>query len=116
MDCVIKTFHFGEMLLAWYRLCPLTMDGLMKIYPYSASLERQIEESEPEFHIRFASVPQYPYGNDNELRICLWCNANRIPTTEFFDALDEFMDHEENRPRVMAWLETLPPVPEAYTE
>ena len=114
MEYVIRTFHFGDMLLVWYRLCPFPIDGLMKIYPYDASLEKHIKESEPEIHIRLASVPRYPYGNDNELRICLWCDANRIPTTEFFDALDEFMGHEKNRPSVMAWLETLPMDPEAY--
>ena len=114
MDYVIKTLRFGDMLLVRYRLCPFPTDGAMRIYPYSASLETQIEESGPEFHIQFAAVPQYPYGNDNELKICLWCDANRIPITEFFSALDEFMDHEKNRPLVMAWLETLPPVPEAH--
>ena len=123
MDYVIKTLRFGDMLLVRYRLCPFPTDGLMRIYPYSASLEKQFKESEPEIHIQLADVPRYPYGSDNELRICLWCDANRIPITEFFStipiteffsALDEFMCHEENRPRVMAWLKTLPPAPEAY--
>lgn len=114
MDYVIRMLHFGDMLLVWYQLCPFPTDGLVRIYPYSASLEKQIKESKPEIHIQLANAPQYPYGDDNELRICSWCDANRIPITEFFSALDEFMDHEENRPRVMAWLETLPPVPEAY--
>ena len=114
MDYVIKTLRFGDMLLVRYRLCPFPTDGAMKIYPYSASLETQINESEPKIHIQLASVPRYPYGNDNELKICLWCDANRIPTAELFSALDEFMGHEENRPSVIAWLETLPLVPEAY--
>ena len=114
MDYVIQTLHFGDMLLVWYRLCPFPTDGPMKIYPYAASQEKQIKESEPEIHIQLADVPRYPYGNENELKICRWCDANRIPTTEFFGALDEFMGYEENRPRVMAWLESLPPAPEAY--
>ena len=45
MDYVIRTLHFGDMLLAWYRLCPFPTDGLMKIYPYAVSMERQIKES-----------------------------------------------------------------------
>lgn len=114
MDYVIKTLRFGDMLLVRYRLCPFPTDGLMRIYPYSASLEKQFEENEPKIHIQLAGVPRYPYGSENELRICHWCDANHIPITEFFSALDEFMGHEENRPRVIAWLETLPLAPEAY--
>ena len=114
MEYVIQTIHFGAMLLVWHRLRPFPTDGLMKIYPYSASLEKQFKESEPEIHIQLADVPRYPYGSDNELKICLWCDANHIPITEFFGALDEFMGHEENRPFVMAWMETLPLAPEAY--
>lgn len=114
MEYVIQTIHFGAMLLVWHRLRPFPTDGLMKIYPYSASLEKQFKESEPEIHIQLADVPRYPYGSDNELKICLWCDANHIQITEFFSALDEFMGYEENRPLVMAWMETLPPVPEAY--
>ena len=88
MEYVIQTIHFGAMLLVWHRLRPFPTDGLMKIYPYAASLEKQLKEGESEIHIRLASAPRYPYGSENELRICHWCDANRIPITEFFSALD----------------------------
>lgn len=113
MEHVIRMLRFGDMLLVRYRLCPFPTDGLMRVYPYAASLEKQLKEGESEIHIRLADAPRYPYGSENELRICHWCDANRIPITEFFGALDEFMGHEENRPFVMAWMETLPPVAEA---
>ncbi len=51
MDYVIKALRFGDRLLVRYRLCPFPTDGLMKIYPYSASLEKQFKESEPEVHM-----------------------------------------------------------------
>ena len=114
---VIEMIHFGDMLLVWFYAGPFPLEGVVQIFPYSDQLLKQLEAGVLEglnVGVNYIEAAQkYPYGNNNELRICLWCEANRIPVSAFFEALDLFMCTPENRPLVMRWLETLPPT-EAY--
>ena len=117
---VIETLHFADMLLVWFYAGPFPLEGVVQIFPYSDCLLKQLEAGVLEglnVGVNYVEAAQkYPYGSDNELRICLWADAQHIPVSAFFKALDLFMCNPENQPLVMAWLETLPPAPEAYTE
>ena len=117
---VIEMIHFADMLLVWFYAGLVPLERVVQIFPYSDQLLKQLEAGVFEglnLGVNYSEATQkYPYGNDNELKICRWCDARHIPVSAFFKALDLFMCTPENRPLVMRWLETLPPVPEAYTE
>ena len=110
---VIEMLHFGEMLLVWFYAGPVPLEGVMQIFPYSDQLLKQLEAGVLEGLNAGANyveaTQKYPHGSDNEQKICRWCDARHIPVSAFFKALDLFICSPENRPRVMNWLETLPP-------
>ena len=117
---VIEMIHFADMLLVWFYAGPFPLEGVMQIFPYSDHLLKRLEAGMLDglnAGVDYVEAAQkYPFGSDNEQKICRWCDARHIPVSAFFKALDLFMCSPENRPLVMRWLETLPPAMEAYTE